>query len=127
VAVDMADGQAANNTVRLIGAAFGPASVTSQPGWVGTGLGLFDSGMTMAQVSERVVSLMGAGSTADFVNRVYANVVGAAPGDSERATYVGMLEAGLSQVELLTLAANTQINADRINLSGLQQSGVDYA
>ena len=128
VALDLGLGEAAGNTVRIIGAAFDAAAIQQHPDWVGTGLSFFDSGMSMLAVSERVVPILGLGNTA-FVNTVYQNVVGVAPSAADRDYFVGLLVGSggtMSQAELLVLAANTDPNAVNIDLVGLQQSGVEF-
>ncbi len=54
LAFDLGQGQAAGNTVRLIGAAFDAQNIT--PEFVAIGLQLFDSGQSMLQVSQLVVN-----------------------------------------------------------------------
>ena len=129
VALDLGLGEAAGNTVRIIGAAFDAPAIQQRPDWVGTGLSFFDSGMSMLAVSERVVPILGLGNTA-FVNTVYQNVVGVAPSAADRDYFVGLLVGSsggtMSQAELLVLAANADPNAVNINLVGLQQSGVEF-
>lgn len=134
LAFDLAQGQAAGNTVRLIGAAFDTSNII--PEYVAIGLQLFDSGQSMLQVSELIintplfVSLAGSSSNVDFVNLVYQNVVGALPAPSERDFYVGLLQGSggtMTQAELLVLAANSSANETNINLVGLSQDGVQYS
>lgn len=129
VAVDLADGEAAGNTVRIIGAAFGSDRIAQQPDWVGVGLALFDSGMTMEQVCTLVVQVMGAPPNDGFVNAVFQNVTGRPPTGSELALYVGLLQGSggpMSQAQLLVFAAEHALTASAIGLAGLQQAGVDY-
>jgi len=132
-ALDLDAGEAAGNTVRIIGAAFDANYII--PEFVGIGLQLFDSGMSMLQVSELALStnlyvqLAGSHSNVDFVNTVYKNVVGVLPSAGERDFYVGLLQGSgstMTQAELLVLAANADLNAVNINLVGLQQSGVEF-
>ncbi len=134
VALDLTTGQAANNTVKMIGALFGATEITAHPEYVTVGLQLFDAGMTMQQVAQLALGtpawLTEAGnlSNTNFVNTVYTNVVGAAPSASEAATYVNMLNSGATtQADLLVFAANHAVNEAHINLVGLQASGVVYA
>lgn len=103
--------------------------------YVGIGLDLFDSGMSMLQVCQLVLgtplflSLAGSSSNEAFVNLVYENVVGAPPSAAERDFYVGLLTGSggtMTQAELLMLAANTEANALNIDLVGLQQTGVEF-
>ncbi|SDY74466.1 calcium-binding protein [Nitrosomonas sp. Nm58] len=133
LAFDLAQGQAAGNTVRLIGAAFDAHNIT--PEFVAIGLQLFDNGQSMLQVSQLVVntplfiSLAGSSNNVDFVNLVYQNVAGEPPSPAERDFYAGLLQGSggtMIQAELLVLAANTSVNETNINLVGLYQSGVEY-
>ena len=87
IAVDLSAGEAAGNTVRIIGAAFDAPAIQQHPDWVGIGLDLFDSGMRMQAVSDLVVHIMGLSNT-DFVTTVYANVVGSAPSMEVRSKSV---------------------------------------
>lgn len=134
LAFDLAQGEAAGNSVRLIGAAFDTHNII--PEYVAIGLQLFDSGQSMLQVSELVIntplfiSLAGSSSDVDFVNLVYQNVVGEQPSPSERDFYVGLLQGSggsMTQAELLVLAANSAVNESNINLVGLMQNGVEYS
>ncbi|MBI4208030.1 MAG: calcium-binding protein [Betaproteobacteria bacterium] len=133
VAFDLGAGQAAGNTVRIIGAAFDANNII--PEFVGIGLQLFDGGMSMLQVSQLALgtqlylSIAGSTSNEAFVNTVYENVVGAPPSQGERDFYVGLLQGSggtMTQAELLVLAANADVNTVNINLVGLQQSGVEF-
>lgn len=128
LAIDLNDGQATNNTVRIIGAAFDGSTIQEHPDYVGIGLNLFDSGQSVTQVSQLVVDFMHL-SNNDFVDTVFQNVVGRTPSAVEHNFYTGMLQdnGGTStQAQLLELAANTEVNATNINLIGLQQSGVEF-
>jgi hypothetical protein len=128
VAIDLAPSQAATNTVKIIGAAFGASAIAQHPEWVGAGLSLFDNESSTQSVCAMVASMMGL-SNAAFVNTVFRTVVGRAPSTSEQALYVGLLQgpgASMSQAQLLELAAASDLNAQAINLVGLQQSGIEY-
>lgn len=128
LAFDLGPGEAAGDTVKIIGAAFGKSQIT--PSFVRVGLDLFDGGMTMQQVCVLAVGAMGSPDNAAFVTTVYTNVVGAAPTPAQRDEYVVQLQGSggtMTQAQLLELAANTAINAQTIDLVGLQQSGVEFA
>jgi Ca2+-binding RTX toxin-like protein len=130
VAFDLSPGEAAGNTVRIVGAAFDAPRLT--PDIVGAGIGLFDTGASMLQLAQLALSTSlwgGPRSNVDFVNTVYRNVVGVLPSPQERDFYVGLLQGSggtMTQAELLVLAANSPQNEVNINLVGMQQSGVDF-
>jgi hypothetical protein len=69
-------------------------------------------------------SLASSTGNEDFVNFVFNNVVGRPPHIDEFNTYISMLVYGSSQAELAVLAADSPINALRIDLVGLAQHGV---
>ncbi len=129
VALDLGVNAAAGNTVRVIGAAFDAPTIQQHPDYVGIGLSLFDSGLSMLTVCELVIGVMGNPTNQAFVNTVYQNVVGVLPSVADRDFYVGLLQGSggsMTQAELLVLAANADVNAVNINLVGLQQTGVEF-
>ncbi len=129
IAIDLGAGQAAGNTARLIGAAFDAPTIQAHPDYVGIGLGLFDAGQSMLQVSQLVIGVLGNPSNDAFVDTVYKNVVGSAPSPADHNLYAGLLTGSggtLSQAQLLEIAANSDVNATNINLVGLQQTGVEF-
>ena len=129
-ALDLGPGEAAGNTVKIIGAAFGAPAIQAHPDYVGIGLDLFDSGVSVLAVCQAAVDAMGSPTDEAFVNTVYANVVGVLPSAEAHDRYVGMLRGSggsLSQAELLQFAADSEANAININLVGLQQAGVEFA
>ena len=129
IAIDLNDGQAASNTVRLIDAAFDAPTIQAHPDYVGIGLGLFDSGQSMLQVSQLVIGVLGNLDNDTFVDTVYQNVIGNAPSAEDHNLYAGLLTGSggtLSQAQLLEIAANSEVNATNIDLFGLQQTGVEF-
>jgi Ca2+-binding RTX toxin-like protein len=129
VALDLGTGGSAGNTVRIIGAAFDAPTIQAHPDYVGIGLSLFDSGMSVLAVCELVIGVMGNPTNEAFVNTVYQNLVGAPPSQAERDFYVGLLQGSggtWTQAVLLEIAVNSPINAENIDLAGLQQSGVEF-
>jgi hypothetical protein len=132
IALDLDSGEAAGNTVRLIGAAFGVGYIAE---YSGVGVELFDGGYGMVQVAQLALqtnlflSLAGSTSNVDFVNAVYEHVVGALPTPGVRDHYVGLLQGSggtMTQAELLVFAAQNQMNETNINLVGLQQTGLEF-
>ncbi|TXI19698.1 MAG: calcium-binding protein [Nitrosomonas sp.] len=127
LALDLKDGQAANSSIRIIGAAFGPATIEEHPDYVGVGLNLFDSGQSMLNVSQLAVDVMGNLPNDDFVDTVYQNVVGTAPSVTDHDFFTGWLEDGVyTQAQLLEIAANTEINAISTGLEGYLLSGIAF-
>lgn len=127
-ALDLGTGEAAGNTVRVIGAAFDAPAIQQHPDWVGIGLQFFDGGQSMLQVCEFVAQILGVSNT-DFVTTVYTNVVGLAPDTASLDAFVGMLQGSggqMTQGQLLEFAANVDLNAQQINLVGLQAAGVEF-
>ncbi len=125
LAFDLGPGESAGNTVRLIGAAFGAKAIQQHPDWVGGGLQLFDGGQSLAQVCALVTQIMNLNHTS-FATTVYQNVVGVEPDAATVTNIVGMLQGGMSQGELLALAAASDLNAVTINLVGLHNTGVEF-
>lgn len=115
-------------TARLIGAVFGPGQVSNRD-YVGIGLSLFDAGKTPLEVAQLAIDArLGVGAKpADIVNTLYGNVVGVLPGAADLAYFTGLLDSRASTPASLTLmAAETSLTADRIDLIGLQLSGLEY-
>ena len=128
LAFDLAAGLSAGNTVRVIGAAFDAPALEAHPEWVGIGLEFFDSGMSLVEVCALVADLLNLGNRG-FVTTVYTNVVGGAPSNVVRDSYVGLLQGSggtMAQAELLAAAVNAPVNETNIGLVGLQQSGVEF-
>lgn len=124
VALDL-DGHA-GQTARLIGAVFGPASVANKT-YVGIGLAMLDAGSTYEQLARLAVDATGSTRSADVVGLLWTNLFGSAPTAAQAAPYVAMLDSGATSVGALTvLAADLELNAVNINLSGLQQTGLEF-
>ena len=115
-------------TARLIGAIFGPGQVSNRD-YVGIGLSLFDAGQTPLEVAQLAIDArMGVGAkNADIVRTLYSNVVGFLPGAADLAYYTGLLDTrAYTPASLTLMAAETSLTADRIDLTGLQLSGLEY-
>ena len=131
VALDVETGNA-GEAAKLIGALLGPTYVKDKA-LAGIVINLLDqkySSDTIANLglaTPMFLSMAGSSSNTDFVKQVFTNVVGRAPTPSESSTYVNMLDAGTSQSALALMAAQTDLNAARINLVGLIQHGLEFA
>jgi Ca2+-binding RTX toxin-like protein len=119
---------AAGTTARYLGAVFGRASVANAE-YAGIGLAKLDGGMTAAALMQLALDArLGAGFTREaLVDTLYANLVGSLPGAADRAFYVGQLASGQhTPVSLAQMAANLDLNAQNIDLVGLQATGLAY-
>ena len=130
VAYDM-DGNA-GTVAKLVGALFG-ASALHDAALVGSYLSLLDDGASALEVaalalaSARFAQLAGSHGNADFVDTVYENVAGVAPGTAERNELVSLLDSGaVTQATLALLAAEHPLNQARIDLAGLAGTGLGY-
>ncbi|MFH1021645.1 MAG: M10 family metallopeptidase [Pseudomonadota bacterium] len=123
---------AAGNTAKLIAAAFGRQYLLT-PALVGAGLGVFDAGMTMQQVAELALNtelflqLAGSRNNEAVVTQLYRSVLDVTPPSEQLDYFAGLLTAGMSQADLLVLAAENDINIQHIDLVGLIQSGIEFA
>jgi hypothetical protein len=129
LAFDLQADQAAANTVKLIGAAFGARAVHERPDYVGVGLDLFDSGYSVHEVAELAAKAMGMDDNGAFVDALYKNVVGTGPTREMHDYLESLLQdhgGTMTRGDLLAFAAGTDLNAQQIDLTGLQQTGIEY-
>ena len=130
IAVDLSPTGSAGETVEIIGAAFGMATLSNKS-YVGIGVSLFDGGYTMQQVAQLCINT-GAVSASDntsFVKAVWLNVVGSAIDAGNLSTFTGMLQGSggtMSQAALLQLAATCQANIDHVGMVGMATTGIEY-
>lgn len=131
LALDIANGPVADGA-KLIGALLGPAFVKDKA-LAGIVIGLMDQNYspefvaTLGLATPMFLGMAGSGSHVDFVKQVFNNVVGRPPLPQELSQYVGMLENGAAtQASLAVMAANTDLNAARIDLVGLVQHGWEF-
>lgn len=124
VALDL-DGHA-GQVAKLLGAVFGPSSVTNKT-YVGIGLSYLDGGMSYEALAALAVSVTGKSAPADVVNLLWTNVIGSAPSVDQAQPFIDMLNNGSSIGTLATLAADTSINQVNIDLVGLSQTGLEFA
>ena len=131
LALDVETGNA-GEAAKLIGALLGPTYVKDKA-LAGIVINLLDQKYTSDTIAKLGIAtpmflgMAGSSSNTDFVKQVFTNVVGRAPTPSESSTYVNMLDAGTSQSALALMAAQTDLNAARINLVGLIQHGLEFA
>jgi Ca2+-binding RTX toxin-like protein len=130
LALDL-DGHA-GSVAKVIGALLGKQQLADRA-LVGLGLSLLDGGLSYADLVAAAVNSdlfwaqAGTRSTAAFVDVVYRNVTGHAPGADEAAYFRGLVDSGtLSLVQLAVLACDSAANAASIDLAGLQTTGLAF-
>jgi serralysin len=130
LALDL-DGNA-GAVAQIIRAVFGPAFLSNKA-FVGIGLQLFDGGMSYADVVKLAVGtdlfaqLAGGRDSGAFVNLVYRNVVGVAPGTADLAHFKGLLDTGVyTQDSLALLACQVGVNTESLDLMGLASAGIEF-
>ncbi len=114
---------AAGNTVKLLGAAFGPASVSNKA-YAGVGIELLDGGMAYVDLAALAISVAEATTPQQVVNLLWTNVAGNAPLAEQAQPFIDMLNSGITFGELGVLAADSTLNQQNINLIGL--TGLEY-
>jgi hypothetical protein len=128
LALDLAGN--AGTTAKILGAVFGPASVSNK-GYVGIGLDYLDNrGYSYTQLMQLALDArLGANASYDaVVDLLYSNVVGAMPDTAEHNYYVGLLNTKtFTPASLGVLAADTTQNTVNINLLGLASTGIEYS
>ena len=131
LALDITNGPVAGGA-KLIGALLGPTFVKDKA-LAGIVIGLMDQNYsaedlaTLGLATPLYLGMAGSSNNVDFVKQVFSNVVGRPPLANELNIYVGMLENGTAtQISLAVMAANTDLNAARIDLVGLIQHGWEF-
>lgn len=124
VALDL-DGNA-GQVAKTIGAVFG-ASTVSNTNYMGIGIRYLDSGMSSEDLMTLTLNAAGATTYESVVDQLYVNLVGIAPSESVKNSYVQRLESGeFTPASLGLMASELNLNTQNINLTGLATNGVEY-
>jgi hypothetical protein len=115
----------AGTVAKILGAVFGRAAVTNKQ-FVGIGLSYMDAGWTYDNLAGLALSAAGASTPDQIVTLLWTNVIGSAPTESNKSTFIGMLQNGTTPGALAHMAADTDFNTLNINLVGLMQTGIAY-
>lgn len=114
---------------KILGAVFGKAAISNRE-YAGIGVYYMDHGATPQSLMDLALQVrLGAGySVESEVKLFFDTLLGRAPSAAELAEYSNLVTQGaLSTNGLAWLAANTGLNAANIGLTGLMQTGLDYA
>jgi hypothetical protein len=128
LALDMGTNQAGGETAEILGAIFGKASVSNQS-FVGIGLNALDSGTSFLNLMQVALNFkLGAGfSNAQEITLLYQNLLGAVAQTSDINQWSAVINSGqYTQASLAVMAAQTSLNTNNINLTGLAQTGLEY-
>jgi Ca2+-binding RTX toxin-like protein len=117
---------AAGEVARLLGAVFGPDAV-GNTAYAGIGLNLKAEGMSYADLGALALDAAGVHTPQAVVDLLWGHVIGGVPTAAQAQPYVDLLNKGMSAGELAMFAAQTDENAVRIDLVGLESTGLAYA
>ena len=126
VAIDLQSNQNGGMVVKTIGAVFGADAIKTHPEWVGLGLQILDGGMTYNGLMSLALNFVGLNTPEAIVSKLWANVIGTVPTVSDKKPFIDMLASGMAPGDLGVLAADTSFNLVKINLTGLQDTGVVF-
>jgi hypothetical protein len=127
LALDL-DGHA-GDVAKVLGAVFG-ADAVYNPDYVGVGLQLVDSGLNMHQLAEVALAfrLGPQPSSAQVVELLFTNLVGAAPTYDQLQPLTALLDSGaLTPTDLGVVAAEHELNLANIDFVGLSDYGIVYS
>ena len=116
----------AGDVAKLIGAVFSSAAVRAMPDVVGVGLHYRDGGTSYSDLAALALGSVGATTSAQVVATLWHNVVGSDGTAEDFAPYIFMLEHGTSVGALATMAADSALNTNRIDLVGLMHTGLEF-
>jgi serralysin len=116
----------AGTVAKILGAVFGREAINNKQ-FVGIGLSYSDAGWTYDNLAGLALTAAGASTPDKVVTLLWTNVIGFAPTEANKAPYIAMLQNGMSYGALAHLAADTVFNTTNINLTGLAQTGLEYA
>lgn len=119
---------AAGMVAKVLGAVFGSSS-THDAGYVGIGLSLADGGMSYDTLIRTALDarLGEHASNRAVVELLYVNMLDTSPTDAERDYYVALLDSGSqTQVSLAKMVAELALNASKIDLPGLVDTGIAF-
>ena len=129
-AIDFGIDGSAREAALLIGSAVGTAML-SDKALVAAILGYFDTGATMTQACELLVTggtmaaLAGGATNLALATLLYRNVVGATPDAATAASLSAVMDSGqMTQAQFLLAVAASSLTEAAVNLTGLTQTGL---
>jgi hypothetical protein len=111
---------------KLLGTVFGAQSLRI-PDMVKTGLVYIDDGLVLEQLVFIALDAAGIDESDEIVNLLWYNLFGSEPTADQAQPYIAQLSNNsLSTAELTWLAADSHVNAENINLTGLYETGIVF-
>ena len=124
LALDL-DGHA-GEAAKLIGAVGGVGLLDNKP-LVGEVIRALDAGISAQSLAQLGLQLLGANTPGQVTQLLWTNVVGSAPTPAQLQPFIDMMAQGVTGGELAVLAGNLDLNAVRIDLVGLADTGIEFA
>jgi hypothetical protein len=127
VALDMA--VKGSTVAKVLGAMFGKDAVADR-NFTRIGMSLMDQGHTPESLMDLALNFrLGGGFTPQAeVKLLFENLIGQAPNADQASYYEGLVTSGAFTFNSLAwMAAHSGFNTNNINLTGLMQTGLDYA
>ena len=115
----------AGQAVKLLGAVLGASAVANKT-YVGIALNLLDGGMGYEQLATAALGALGRTTPTEVATLLWSNLFGALPTQEQITPVVALMNGGLSPGALTVLVADSSFIADKINLVGLLQTGVEF-
>ncbi len=125
LALDLGPSENAGITAKVLGAVFGKDSLSNKT-YVGIGLNLLDSGTTYENLAVLALDAAGAKTKDQIVSLLWKNIIGTTASTDDKASYIALLDNGMTTGAFAKMAADTSFNAANINLVGLAQTGIEY-
>ncbi|MDC8445979.1 MAG: matrixin family metalloprotease [Nitrosomonas sp.] len=111
---------------KLLGAVFGAESLRN-PGIVKAGLVYVDDGLALEQLVSIALDAAEVHESEEIVNLLWHNLFSSAPTADQAQPYMDQLgDNSMSITGLTWLAADSQFNAENINLTGLYETGIVF-
>ena len=115
----------AGQVAKILGAIFGSNTIKN-PNFMGIGLAYLDDGMSYKDLGKLAADAAGLSTPDALVSNLWKNVVGFTATEANKAPFIKLLNDGMSIGELVTLAADSSLNTQSINLSELTNTGISY-
>lgn len=118
--------ESAGIVAKVYGAVLGKNSLSDRE-LIGDGLDAVDAGLSYENFATITIQSIGIQTNSEIVRTLWTNVVGSDPTESQEQPYIDMLNSGEKSIgELVKYAAETELNQQNINLTGLADKGIEY-